>query len=194
MHLTRLQFLWMATLFEGALLVIALILGHWLSIDPLASFTPSMLSIGLGLIGALPLFGLFMASEKWVATAKIRELLIERMGHVLASCHTLELIYIGFLAGITEEFLFRGVIQPWLEQYWGWTLGLLFSNLIFALLHWITPVYGLMAGIAGLYLGLSLDIGPTRDLTVPVLIHAFYDFLAFVKVASLWRLAHARDG
>jgi membrane protease YdiL (CAAX protease family) len=133
-----------------------------------------------------------MASEKLAATAKIRELLVERMGGMLASCNSLELIYIGFLAGITEECLFRGVIQPWLEQDWGWALGLIFSNLIFALLHWITPLYALLAGIAGLYLGLTLDLGPSRDLTVPVLIHAFYDFLAFVKVAHLWRQAQSQ--
>ena len=40
-----------------------------------------------------------------------------------------------------------------------------------------------MAGLAGLYLGLALDIGGERNLVPPILIHALYDFLAFMVVA-----------
>jgi membrane protease YdiL (CAAX protease family) len=61
--------------------------------------------------------------------------------------------------------------------------------MIFALLHWITPVYGLVAGLLGGYLGFTMDLGPERNLTVPLLVHALYDFLALQAVASLWRQA-----
>lgn len=187
MPLNRAQFLWLATLFEGALVVIALALGQWLSIDPFESLKLDHVAAIIGLLGCLPLYGLFLASEHLAATRDIRELLIERLGGLLAACSLQELIYLGFLAGTTEEILFRGLLQPWLERDWGVFGGLIFSNLIFALLHWITPTYALLAGLSGLYLGLSLDIGGERNLLTPLLIHALYDLLAFIAVAEAYR-------
>jgi len=193
MPLNRVQFLWLATLFEGGLVVIALALGHWLSIDPFESLKLDHVATMIGLLGCLPLYGLFLVSEHLSATKDIRELLIERLGGLLAACSLQELIYLGFLAGTTEEILFRGLLQPWLERDWGSFGGLIFSNLLFALLHWITPTYALLAGLSGLYLGLSLDLGGERNLLTPLLIHALYDLLAFIAVAEAYR-ARLRAG
>ena len=175
MPLNRVQFLWLATLFEGGLVVIALALGHWLSIDPFESLKLDHVATMIGLLGCLPLYGLFLVSEHLSATKDIREL------------------YLGFLAGTTEEILFRGLLQPLLERDWGSFGGLIFSNLLFALLHWITPTYALLAGLSGLYLGLSLDLGGERNLLTPLLIHALYDLLAFIAVAGAYR-ARLRAG
>ncbi len=188
MPLNRVQFLWLATLFEGALVVIAIALGQWLLIDPFEYLKPDHVAVIIGLLGCLPLYGLFLASDYLAATRDIRELLIDRLGGLLAACSLQELIYLGFLAGTTEEILFRGLLQPWLERDWGPFGGLIFSNLLFALLHWITPTYALLAGLSGLYLGLSLDIGGERNLLTPILIHALYDLLAFVAVARAYRV------
>lgn len=187
MPLSHTQFLWLATLFEGGLVIIAMTLGHWLSIDPFEHLNPEGAAILMGFLGCLPLYGLFLASGHLVATRDIRELLIERLGGLLAACSQTELAYLGALAGITEEILFRGLLQPWLEADWGDLGSLIFSNLIFALLHWITPTYALIAGLSGLYLGLSLDISGERNLLTPILIHALYDFLAFKVVAEAYR-------
>ncbi len=162
-------------------------MGLWLSIDPLASLKPDLMAAVLGMAGSLPLYGLFLATYRWEATQGVRTFLIEKMGALLAACGLWELLYLGMLAGFTEEILFRGFLQPWLEQRWGWMGGLLFSNLIFALLHWITPLYAFLAGLCGLYLGFMLDIGPERNLLSPILVHAIYDFLAFIAVAQSWR-------
>jgi membrane protease YdiL (CAAX protease family) len=191
MPLSKSQFLWIATAFEGGLVLIAYALGAWASIDPLESLRIDVNAVFWGVIGSLLLFGLFIVSERMEATRHIREFLIEKMGGLLAGCSSLELLYLGFLAGITEEILFRGVLQPWLERDWGWAGGLVFSNLIFALVHWITPTYALLAGLCGLFLGLMLDIGPERNLLAPILTHAIYDFLAFKVVAQAWREGQA---
>lgn len=185
--LTKPRFLWIATLFEGGLIVIALVLGGLLSIDPLAYLKPDLLAAVWGALGSLLLFALFTLSARFSATRDIRQLLIEKMGPLLAVCSKSELLYLGLWAGMTEEILFRGLLQPWLEQSWGWLGGLLFSNLLFALLHWITPVYALLAGACGLYMGLLLDIGPERQLLSPMVAHGLYDFLAFIVVAQAWR-------
>jgi membrane protease YdiL (CAAX protease family) len=97
------------------------------------------------------------------------------------------LLYLGLLAGVSEEILFRGFLQPWFEREWGWAGGIVFSNLIFALVHWVTPLYALLAGLTGAYLGVSLDITGERNLLVPILIHAVYDFMAFLAVAQTFR-------
>jgi hypothetical protein len=34
-----------------------------------------------------------------------------------------------------------------------------------------------------------MDLGPERNLTIPLLVHALYDFLALQAVARLWRQA-----
>jgi membrane protease YdiL (CAAX protease family) len=187
MPLTKSQFLWIASAFEGGLVLMAYLLGRWVSIDPLESLRLDVTAAFWGVLGSLLLYGLFMLSERMEATRTIREFLIDKMGGLLASCSGLELLYLGCLAGLTEEILFRGVLQPWLERDWGWAGGLVFSNLIFALVHWITPTYALLAGLCGLLLGFMLDIGPERNLLAPILTHAIYDFMAFMVVAQVWR-------
>ena len=168
-------------------MLIAYALGYWVSIDPLGFLRLDVMAAFWGVLGCLLLFGLFIVSERMEAARRIREFLIDKMGGLLADCSSLALLYLGFLAGITEEILFRGVLQPWLERDWGWAGGLVFNNLIFALVHWITPSYALLAGLCGLFLGLMLDIGPERNLLAPILTHAIYDFLAFKVIAQAWR-------
>lgn len=179
--------MWLATLFEGGLAVVAFALGALFAIDPVASLAPTLEATVLGILGSLPLYMLFLLSERMGATREIRRLLIDKLGPLLALCNVAELAYLGLWAGLTEEILFRGFLQPWLEQRWGWLGGLVFSNLIFALVHWITPVYALLAGLCGLYLGLMLDMGAERNLLSPILIHGLYDCLAFIAVAQAWR-------
>lgn len=187
MNLTPSQFLWIATLFEGGLALMAFVLGTLLSVDPVAALRPDLTAAFWGMLGSLPLYALFAQSGRLAVARDIRKLLIEKLGGILAACSVPQLLYVASWAGITEEILFRGFLQPWLEQNWGWLGGLVFSNLIFALVHWITPAYALLAGLSGLYLGLMLDIGPERNLLTPILVHAIYDFLAFIAVAEAWR-------
>lgn len=186
MPLNKLTFLRLATLFEGGLGLIALLLGSWLSVDPLRDLHPELPAFLLGLVGVIPLYVLFILGQNLPWLKPLQEILIQRLGGLLAQCRWYELLYLASLAGITEELLFRGFVQPWLETHWGYIGGLVFSNLIFALVHWISPLYALMAAIAGFYLGLSLDVGESRNLMTPMIIHSLYDFVAFIAVARLW--------
>jgi membrane protease YdiL (CAAX protease family) len=186
---SRDRFLLLATVFEGGLLGIAFLLGWLLSIDPIAHWALSTSAVAWGLIGTIPLYALFVVSYRATSGGlkQIRELLLERLGPFLDACTALDLIYLGLLAGVTEEVLFRGLLQPWFESSWGWLGGLVFSNLVFALAHWVTPLYGLLAGLTGAYLGWSLDVSGERNLLVPVLIHGVYDVLAFMAVTRSYR-------
>ena len=187
--LAKRQFFWLATWFEGGLVLLAYGLGWLASMDPLESFVPDPLALAYGLLGTAPLYLFFALGYQFPVAGlrEIKEFLVERLGPLLCQCRWWELLYLGCLAGVTEEILFRGFVQPWLERDWGWIGGLVFSNMIFALLHWVTPLYALLAGLTGAYLGLAMDAGESRNLAVPIVIHAVYDFLAFLAVAQLYR-------
>ena len=187
--LTRTDFLRIATLFEGGLVLVAYLLGWLGNIDPLANLRVDTQTLVLGAAGTLPLYLFFVISYRYpfAGLHEIKRFLIDKMGPILGSCGPWDLVYLGLLAGLTEEILFRGVLQPLIESTWGGLIGLIVSNLLFALAHWINPLYGLLAGLTGLYLGVSLDITGERNLGIPILIHAFYDVLAFMAVVKTYR-------
>ncbi len=182
-------FLKVATYFEGSLVIIAYIIGWFGDIDPLASLRPEFDALIKGLLGTIPLYLFFQFCYRLPIPTlhTIRRILIDRMGPMLEACHWSELLYLGLLAGFTEETLFRGVLQPLLESHWGWVAGLVLSNVLFALAHFITPLYAILVGLTGLYLGWAMDFGGERNLLTPIVIHAVYDFLAFIAVVQTYR-------
>lgn len=186
---SKAQFLRLATWFEGGLILVAYAVGWLVSVDPLAHFVVEPEALLWGVLGTLPLYLLFVLfySVPLGGMQDIKRFLLDKLGPFLGGCRWPELLYLGFLAGVSEEILFRGFLQPWLERDWGWWGGLVFSNMIFALVHWVTPLYALLAGLTGAYLGWALDFGGERNLLAPILIHALYDFLAFLAVARTYR-------
>lgn len=178
-----------ACLFESSLLLIAFILGGLAGINPLQSLSFSETAIGYGILGTLPLIMLYMTLEQFetVSTRKIKKVIFDVLGSKLSTCHWSDLLVLASIAGITEEALFRGLLQPWLESHWGMLTGLIGSNLVFGLVHAITPLYIVLAIAVGIYLGLSLDYGDERNLLTPMIIHALYDFFAFIMIVRSYR-------
>jgi membrane protease YdiL (CAAX protease family) len=187
--INRASFLKVATYFQGSLVIVAYIVGWLADVNPLANLSFQLDALFWGLAGTIPLylFFLFYYHLPFGRLHTIKRFLIDRIGPLLDACHWSELLYLGLLAGFTEEVLFRGVLQPIMESHWGWAAGIVLSNVIFALVHFITPLYALLAGLTGFYLGLALDVGDDRNLLNPVFIHTFYDFLAFMAVARSYR-------
>lgn len=185
----RPSFLKLATCFEGSLVAAAYFIGWLAGADPLADLRLSLDALVWGLAGTVPLYLLFLVSYQVPAGRMhaIKRFLVDRLGPLLSACQWTELLYLGLLAGFTEEILFRGLLQPLAESYWGWAAGLIASNLLFALAHFVTPLYALLAGLTGVYLGFALDFGGERNLLTPVFIHSLYDFLAFLAVARTYR-------
>ena len=177
-------FLKSACTFEASLILVAVVLGWIADINPFAALSFSEPAILAGVLGTLPLVLLFLALQ--IAPIKslqaIRQLLMDTLVSRLQGLHWTDLLILSSIAGIAEEILFRGVLQPWLEITWGLQAGLWVSSLIFGLLHAITPVYALLATLVSVYLGLSLDYGESRNLLTPIVIHGLYDFLAFLMI------------
>jgi hypothetical protein len=183
------EFFKSACYFEASLIFLAVILGWIADIDPFQNIYFSETAVAYGLIGTIPLFLMFLALEKiqGESVVKIRELLLNTLGPGLHRYHWTDLFMLAAIAGISEELLFRGVIQPWIEASWGITAALIGSNVIFGLVHAVTPLYAVLATLVGIYLGLSLDYGGERNLLIPIIIHGFYDFLAFVALMRVYR-------
>jgi membrane protease YdiL (CAAX protease family) len=178
-----------ACLFEAALILVAFILGWLGGISPFASLHYSERAIFYGVIGTIPLFLLYLLLEQLTAESvvTIRKFLLETLGSALHRYHWADLFVLAAIAGISEEILFRGVIQPWMESSWGLTEGLIGSSILFGLVHAITPLYAVLAALVSIYLGVSLDYGGERNLLTPIIIHGLYDFLAFLALMRSYR-------
>jgi hypothetical protein len=133
------------------------------------------LEIGVGIAAGLTGIALvWMLSDIIPAMQRLREKLVHmiqfedlRLWHALT---------FGLLAGIPEEILFRGAIQP--------VTGIIFAAVIFGVLHAITPTYMIYAVAAGFVLGI---IAAWRgDLWAATAAHFTYDAGLFILMA--WRV------
>jgi membrane protease YdiL (CAAX protease family) len=171
-----------ACYFEGSLIIIAVVIGWMTDINPFKFLYFSEATVFYSLMGTLPLILLYFITQQlpFESIKRIQKILLETLGKSLNDYHWTDLLVLAAITGMSEEILFRGALQPWLEQSFGLDIGLMVSSLIFGLMHAVTPLYGLLATLMSYYLGLSLDFSETRNLLTPILIHTFYDFFAFI--------------
>jgi membrane protease YdiL (CAAX protease family) len=116
-------------------------------------------------------------------------LVIEQLGALLAERSNVELALLAVVAGISEEVLFRGVVQVGLTRVLPVAGALLATSALFGLVHFASRAYALLAGVMGLYLGALFLLQGT--LLAPVITHALYDFVALVYVARRYRASRA---
>ena len=184
-----------ACYFESSLILVAIIIGWLTDVNPFLDLYFSELAIFYGILGTLPLFLLFLVTEQlsFKSVQDIRKLLLETLGSSFCHYHWADLFVLAAIAGIAEEILFRGALQPWLEQSIGMNTGLIVTSIIFGLVHAVTPLYALLACLISIYLGLSLDYGGSRNLLTPIIIHALYDFLAFIVLMRTYKKTITKD-
>ncbi len=179
----RYEFLAIAVFFESSLMGVAGVLGWWFRVDPVARLHVDGHAALWGIAGAIPLFLLFLLSSRYPVgpLRKIKDLLLEMLGPSLAACRWYDLLLVAAVAGLSEELLFRGALQPLLGPIW--------SNVLFGLAHAVTPSYAVLAGVVGGYL--AWQFSASDNLLTPIVTHALYDFLAFLVVAREWRRLRA---
>ena len=130
---------------------------------------------GIGVIAGLLLFAIYHWADRfdWDPMTRIRDNLHSLLGPALRRSSWTHLAVIGLSAGLCEEYLFRGVLEP--------RLGFLASNLLFALLHPHSILYVILAfTIGGL---MSLLVFLTDSLWAAILAHAIYDFAVLTQMA-----------
>ena len=179
----------MAVLFEGGLAVVAVVLGWLLGHAPAETVEWDAAAIGWGTAAALPALAVLWLSVKsrFRPLSEITRVVDERLVPLFRSCRWYDLAAVSIVAGVGEEMLFRGLLQGivavWVGPPWGAWVGLAVASVAFGLVHPITRMYAVMAGLIGLYLGWLWII--SGNLLVPITTHAVYDFLALVYLVKI---------
>jgi membrane protease YdiL (CAAX protease family) len=169
---TRRVFL-LALLTQGVLIITAWALSHLLNIPPQWGEVPR--DVLLGIAGALGLavanyLLLLYAPPFWLVRG-VRAVYHEVLVPLFSRLGATSIIVLGAVAGIGEEWLFRGVLQP--------LTGLLLASIVFGLAHVGTRsmlAFGLWASAMGLLLGVLAQA--TGGLMAPMVAHGVYDILA----------------
>jgi membrane protease YdiL (CAAX protease family) len=181
--------IWMGTAFELGLGLLAVGLGYVLSISPWENFQAGVLPILGSSLASLPLVGalaLLLRSD-WEMLREMRMFIDTFVLPMFANARLWELGLLCAAAGIGEELLFRGVLQPVCIKYLGVCAGVLLVNLLFSLLHPFSVAYLVGAYLIGCYL--SVLYVATENLLVPMIVHGLYDFIALVWMMRLRKKA-----
>jgi hypothetical protein len=114
----------------------------------------------------------------------LRTLLDQIMVHFQA-LKIRDVAFISIMAGLGEEFFFRGALQTMAIDWLGPVVGILVASLIFGALHALTPAYFVVASLMGIYLGTIYYV--TGSLILVILIHAVYDFALLTFILKRFR-------
>ncbi len=161
---------------EGGMLLAALAWAFAAGIPLVAG--PVILGIawGIAVAAVLGAVNLYMLRQvrRWPGTA-LRHVCRVVVHPLFERARLWEIVLVSLLAGLGEEMLFRGVLQP--------LLGIAAASVLFGLVHVggrSFVGYGVWAScIGGLFGALAVATG---GLTAPVLAHAVYDALALAYV------------
>lgn len=183
--ISRLRILTLTLQVEGGLFVVACVLGlltgvrFWERVETSAPALASALALTLPLLA-----GMGVASLAPVPVVKQIRRDIERILPLFRNCTVMDLLLISLLAGIGEEALFRGVLQPLLAGPIGTIPALILVALLFGAVHPVSFAYVVFAAGIGLYLG-AIQIW-SDNLFVPAAVHGLYDFAALVYLLRIY--------
>ncbi len=186
----RSQFLNFAGLIEGGLALAALTIGWCVSINPVEHLSWDWLALVWGVLATVPTFAIFWLTYRYPVSSlrKIRDFLSRELAPSLSNLHWYDLILLSILAGVSEELLFRGLLQPWIgracDSAWA---GQLLTNLVFGVVHWVTPLYALLACVIGNYLSWLVTLTQPTNLLTPMVTHTIHDYLAFLVIVAEYR-------
>ena len=148
------------------------------SIDVLSLVNANLPNALVGLGAVLPLAGLlrwFMGTG-WRPLADFRASQLQFFSEIGFRLTRRRIILLAIIAGVSEELMFRGVLQTILDRQLPVAAAIALSSLVFGLLHARTVLYAIIAGAVGAYLGLLF--WATGSLFVPIVTHAVYDLIA----------------
>lgn len=172
--------IWLATVFEGSLVVLAWGLGWLLEYSPFEQVHLRWQAVAWGAVATCPLLlaMLWCTRLRWGPFPALMREVEAVLVRPFAGCSYFDLALISILAGLGEEALFRGVLQTVLANLLNPWVALAIVSTLFGLGHLITPTYAVLAGSLGLYLGgllMAYD-----NLLVVIVVHTLYDFLALM--------------
>ncbi|MEE2706406.1 MAG: CPBP family intramembrane glutamic endopeptidase [Planctomycetota bacterium] len=186
----------LAVIFEGGLGAAALGLGWLCDFDFLHLETLwSGEAVVRGLLATIPpVIGLLVIDRfPFGPMAELNRVVDELIVPLFRDLNVLQLFIIAALAGIGEELFFRGLLQGGLEHFLRGRMdavaaaacALLLVSAVFGAAHAITRMYALLCFLMGLYLGGVWMIDSPRNLSIPIVVHGLYDFVALIYLVRL---------
>lgn len=158
---------------QGLLIVAAWALARLLRLDMQWGEPVRDVALGAGGAGVLSLLNyslLRLWPGSWLVNG-VRAVYHELLVPLFARLGLVSIVLIGTAAGIGEEWLFRGVLQP--------LIGILPASIAFGIAHVggrnMLP-FGLWAAIMGVLLGGLANL--TGGLIAPMVAHGLYDIIA----------------
>ena len=112
----------------------------------------------------------WLLQSKWEPNRKISQMMDEAVLPLFKDFTILQIALLSIAAGISEEVLFRAVIQGGLQSALGMPIAVAISALLFGVCHALTKFYFVLATLMGVYL--SLDWMSTSQLLSPMIAHA----------------------
>ena len=182
----------LAVVLEGGLGLLAVGLGWLRGCPPLRMFHWTLADASWGAAAGGLMLLLIPATVRlpiWPFSDVLR--VVEKLlVPMFRGCRLVDMAVIAVLAGLGEEMLFRGVIQDAVAGSaggpWGPWIGLAVASLLFGLAHPFSSGYVVLTALMGLCLG-GLWIAFDKNLVVPAMAHAVYDFFALVYLVKVWR-------
>ena len=162
-------------------------LARWLEIPLGSQIDPTWPALFQGLAATVPMFGLLVifSRSSWPPLVELRRQVEQLLGMLFRHCGLGEMALLALGAGVGEELLFRGVLQPFFGSWTSPEVAVLLAGLLFGLAHAVSATYFVLASLAGMYMGwLAWTCG---NLVPPMLAHGLYDFLA------LWYLRRLKE-
>ena len=146
----------------------------------------------IGVAATAPLVVLLLAfsSSDLPALRKFRDSQIEFLAQIGFRLTPLRITMIGIAAGLSEEALFRGVLQTVLDRHAPLVVAVVGTNVLFGALHARTLLYAMIAGLVGIYLGVLFSW--RGDLIAPITTHALYDVAALALADRMIRARYSQ--
>ncbi len=180
-----------AVFFEAGLAPFSLILGWFLGHPPLGGFVWNPGDVLWGVAAAFPLIAMFLTILIWPIgpLARAKQFCDREVAPMFENSTWSDLAMLSLSAGVGEEMLFRGVLQPAFTHGMGLTWGLVLASVLFGLLHPISLSYIAIAAALGFYFGAVRIIN--GNLLAVMVTHSLFDFAA---LAYLIRFQHWDEG
>lgn len=166
----------LAVIFEGGLLILAIILGFISGFDFRTDIKVTFSSAMVGGLSTLPLLLIFIFLHRlnFAPLNEIKEIVKIFIQKCFPEPSIIKIAFLSIIAGVSEELLFRGVIQEFLTAKLNYQASVIITNVVFGLCHLITPLYSILAALIGFYMSALLHY--TGNLFCVMITHAFYDF------------------
>ncbi|MEM9659110.1 MAG: CPBP family intramembrane glutamic endopeptidase [Planctomycetota bacterium] len=151
-----------------------------------------------GAVACVPMLLLLtlLAGLSWRPIRELRRQVERIVASLFGDATLVGLAAVAASAGVGEEILFRGAVQPLISQWTTPAIGLGAASLLFGAAHAASATYFALAAAVGLYLGWLAQ--HYDDLVAPIVAHAGYDFIALLVLRRsgrdlVWQGAQRSD-